>query len=105
MSFYQVNRKEQSKFYDSKAWKKCRQVYLSEHPLCERCQEAGRATIAEHVHHKIELSADNYKDPLIALNPDNLEALCFNCHQKEHHSAKEIADDLYFDSNGNIKKY
>lgn len=42
---------------------------------------------------------------MIALNPDNLESLCFECHQKEHHSAKQVGEDFYFDSNGNIKKY
>lgn len=105
MSFYQDNRQEQNRFYDSKAWRRCRQVYLSEHPVCERCQKAGRVSVAVHVHHKKELTADNYKDPMIALNPDNLEALCFECHQKEHHAAKQVGEDFYFDSNGNIKKY
>ena len=102
MSFYKENRKEQNKFYDSKKWKRCREVYLSEHPLCERCLQAGRASIAEHVHHKIELNESNYKDPMIALNPDNLEALCFDCHRKEHHEGKEVGEDFYFDADGNL---
>ncbi len=102
MSFYKECRKEQKRFYSSKKWIRCRDVYLSEHPLCERCQAAGVAAIAEHVHHKIELSLDNYKDPMIALNPDNLEALCFECHNKEHHENDEVAKGLYFDENGNL---
>ena len=61
-------------------------------------------SVAEHVHHKIELSESNYLDPMIALNPDNLEALCFRCHQMEHHGKKEIGEDLYFDENGNVKR-
>lgn len=39
---------------------------------------------------------------MIALNPDNLEALCFECHQKEHHESDEVDKDLYFDTNGNL---
>ena len=102
MSFYKENRPEQKRFYSSKKWRKLRDIYLKEHPLCERCSAAGRAQIAEHVHHKIELDEKNYKNPMIALNPDNLEALCFDCHSKEHHQGDEIDQNLFFDSDGNI---
>ena len=73
--------------------------------MCERCERAGLVSIAVHVHHKQELTEANYLDPMIALNPDNLEALCFKCHQKEHHGSKEIDDDLYFDEFGNVKHF
>lgn len=102
MSFYKQDRKLQKRFYDSARWKACRQTYLSEHPLCERCLVVGRAQTAEHVHHKIELTEETFNDPMIALNPDNLEALCFECHQKEHHEGSQVAEGLYFDENGNI---
>ena len=62
MSFYQENRPEQKRFYSGKKWRKLRDMYLAEHPLCERCLQAGRAEVAEHVHHKIELTESNYKD-------------------------------------------
>lgn len=39
---------------------------------------------------------------MIALNPDNLEALCFECHQKETHESDEVDKDLYFDADGNL---
>ena len=103
MSFYADNRTVQAKFYSTSKWRKCRAAYLSEHPCCERCEKAGIISVAVHVHHKTELNEDNYLDPMIALNPDNLEALCFNCHQKEHHGAKEVDEALYFDSDGNLK--
>lgn len=103
MSFYQENRVEQKRFYSGKKWLKLRDKYLKEHPLCERCLLAGRAQVAEHVHHKIELNEDNYKNPMIALNEENLEALCFDCHRKEHHNASEIDDALYFDDKGNLQ--
>lgn len=104
MSFYEENRKEQKKFYSGKKWRKCRDAYLKEHPLCERCLAVGISAVAEHVHHKQELTEDNYKDPMIAFNEDNLEALCFECHRKEHHTADQVAEELYFDENGNLKR-
>ena len=102
MSFYADNRTEQAKFYSTSKWRKCRAAYLSEHPCCERCEKAGIISVAVHVHHKKELTEENYLDPMIALNPDNLEALCFDCHQKEHHGSQEVADDCFFDANGNL---
>lgn len=102
MSFYAQNRSKQKRFYSSKRWRKCRDNYLSEHPLCERCAMAGIASVAEHVHHIKELDDFTVDDPMIALNPDNLEALCFDCHNKEHHAAVEVGEDYYFDNDGNI---
>ena len=72
--------------------------------MCERCLAAGIASVTEHVHHKIELSEETVDVPEIALNEDNLEALCFNCHQKEHHSLPEVSEELYFDEEGNLCK-
>ena len=60
MSFYQENRPEQKRFYSGKKWRKLRDKYLKEHPLCERCAAVGRAEVAEHVHHKIELNENFY---------------------------------------------
>ena len=107
MSFYQNDRTAQDKFYKSRKWKACRKTYLSEHPMCERCAASGIATPAEHVHHKKELTEENFLEPLISLNPENLEALCFDCHRKEHHDGvkygkREVGKDYYFDKNGNI---
>ncbi|MBD5086685.1 MAG: hypothetical protein HDT32_04975 [Clostridiales bacterium] len=35
-------------------------------------------------HHKIELTLDNVDDPKIALNQDNIEVLCHDCHNATH---------------------
>lgn len=75
----------------------------SQHHICERC--GGLAVIC---HHKEWLNKANYKNPLIAYGWDNLEALCMDCHNKEHfgdsgnNSKSVIADGLMFDRNGNI---
>lgn len=85
-------------FYRSNTWKKCRNAYMdSQHHICERC--GGLAVIC---HHKEWLNESNYKNPLIAYGWDNLEALCMDCHNKEHFAGGTIADGLMFDENGNI---
>jgi 5-methylcytosine-specific restriction protein A len=43
------------KRYDRR-WRRIRDRYISEHPLCEECQKYGRLTPAEEVHHIIPLS-------------------------------------------------
>ena len=74
-----------TKFYKSTAWEKCRKGYLaSVGGLCERCKAEGKVVPAAIVHHKIYLREENYKDPSIALNFENLEALCQTCHNQEH---------------------
>lgn len=70
----------------------------SKHWLCERC--GGAAKIA---HHKTWLNKDNINNPDITLNWDNLEALCQDCHNKEHNSNKEaVQEGLMFDENGDL---
>ena len=69
------------KFYKSAAWRRCREAFLaSKLGLCERCK-VHAATIA---HHKIYLTPANIDDPNISLNWNNLEALCQDCHNREH---------------------
>lgn len=91
-------------FYGSRKWKRCRKNYLSLHPICERCEKLGVVNRAEIVHHKIYLDTSTYKDPELSLNFDNLEALCFNCHQAEHHKNHDCRDELFFDAAGNLRK-
>lgn len=39
-----------------RAWKRIRDSYVQQHPLCEMCQKEGRLVMTEEVHHKIPLS-------------------------------------------------
>lgn len=75
-------------FYTSREWVLCREAYITSHSLCERCLSKGLVVPAEIVHHKIHLSEDNYRNPSIALNFQNLESLCKDCHNKEHFGEK-----------------
>lgn len=75
----------QAQFYKTKAWQDCRNAYIRKvGGLCEKCKARGLIVPAEIVHHKIHLDAENVKDPAIALNPENLCALCAKCHGAEH---------------------
>lgn len=89
----------QKEFYHSKAWKRLSRAFLlSKNYICERC--GGPAEIA---HHKIYLTVENLFDPDISLNPDNLEALCKNCHNAEHFgTGGATAAGLAFDESGNL---
>ena len=65
--------------------------------ICERCGDP--ATIC---HHRKHLDGMNVNDPSIALSFDNLEALCQDCHNKEHFSSdRELCQ---FDEAGNVIK-
>jgi len=76
-------------FYTSWIWRKCRTAFArSKGNLCERCLakgiiEPGSKDRPLEVHHKVPLTADNVKNPDIALNWANLELLCKNCHDTE----------------------
>lgn len=72
-------------FYSSAAWKACRTAYLKKAGgLCERCLRKGLYVPAAIVHHKRHITPDNITDPRVTLSFDNLEALCWSCHEKEH---------------------
>ena len=73
------------KFYNSKAWKNCRNEYGKKaHWLCENCLRKGIYKPGEIVHHKIELDPVTIEHPEIALSFDNLELLCRDCHAAAH---------------------
>ncbi|MEO2848988.1 HNH endonuclease, partial [Lacticaseibacillus paracasei] len=55
------------------------------------------------VHHKHYITADNINDPSITLNWDNLEYLCFDCHQEEHfEKTASVRSDVMFDAHGQL---
>lgn len=62
-----------------RAWKRIRDRYASEHPLCEKCLKEGRLTPTEEVHHIFPISRGGTHAR------DNLMALCQSCHTKIHH--------------------
>jgi 5-methylcytosine-specific restriction protein A len=61
-----------------RAWKRIRDSYAREHPLCERCEKNGRLTPAEEVHHILPISLGGTHEK------SNLMSLCKSCHNKIH---------------------
>lgn len=90
------------KFYNSDRWRECRDAFLSSKLyLCERCSTPENPMPAKIAHHKKYLTAKNINDPYISLSFENLEALCQDCHNKEHHRG-EIKTRYKFDAQGNL---
>lgn len=60
--------------YDSR-WEKARRIYLAQHPLCVRCEQQGRVTLAVILDHTIPHKGN------VALfwNEKNWEGLCVHC--------------------------
>ena len=88
------------KFYSSKAWQDGREGYIkSKFGICERCERPG-----DIVHHKEYLTPGNINNPDITLNWDNLELLCQDCHNKEHHGSDEgtVREGLMFNEYGEL---
>lgn len=61
-----------------RAWKRIRDSYVQQYPLCEVCQKDGRLVATEEVHHKVPLSEGGTHAR------DNLIALCKSCHARIH---------------------
>ena len=89
-------------FYASKAWHDTRDAYLSSvGGICERCDARGEISAAKIVHHKTYLTRENINNPAISLAWRLLEALCQDCHNKEHHRG-ETVERYTFDGEGNV---
>lgn len=90
------------KFYASDAWHECRDAFMqSKGNLCERCSTPDDPVVAKIAHHKVYLTRENINDPHIALSWANLEALCQDCHNKEHKRG-ERKPRYKFDDEGNV---
>lgn len=100
-------------FYNTKGWKRNRVAYaISKHCICERC---GRPVYVSGinealpkskrlryiVHHKIHLDENNFTDPSVAYDWNNLELLCIDCHNMEHYE-QATKSDVMFDEEGNL---
>lgn len=93
------------KFYNSSAWKECREAYKSyRHYLCERCLSRGLYKPGRIVHHKKRITPETVDDPSITLNFCNLELLCSECHEAEHRPErqKKEHDRYYIGDDGKI---
>jgi 5-methylcytosine-specific restriction protein A len=73
---------DNSKFYNSRTWRKFRKQRLIEEPLCVHCDEKGitkEATVLDHII-RIAIGGDK-------LTKENTQPLCRSCHNSK--SGKE----------------
>ena len=79
-----------NKFYRSKQWEAFRKVIIEQRTDPDgyvHCCECGKPILKPYdliIHHKQELSEANVNDAMISLNPNNVECICFRCHNKVH---------------------
>lgn len=69
------------KFYTSRQWRRVAlQARTVQHNECQRCKARGYYKPCDVVHHKKHVRLF----PNFALDLENLECLCFDCHEEEH---------------------
>ena len=101
------------KFYSSKQWQDCRNEYAKRrHHLCENCLRQGIYKPGTIVHHKIEIDPITIEKPEIALNFNNLELLCRDCHElsggrwaevnRRKRAARDAKNRYFVDENGKV---
>lgn len=75
-----------NKYYQNPKWKKLRQWYMSLHPICADCMINGRSVPATELHHIRPFgTGETEREKMeLLLSPDNLVALCSECHDKRH---------------------
>lgn len=91
--YHESNKKDNDNYkyvYNTTAWRNLRLIFLSQHPLCDRCLKLGKIVSAIDVHHIIPIS--NGKNKLekqaLGFNYSNLESVCKEHHKEIHHGHK-----------------
>lgn len=92
----QHNSKYCAKYYDSAQWKKLRENYRLQHPLCECCLSNGLAIPATEIHHKKRFMSGLNEEAKwrLLLNPNNLVSLCKECHTTAHRYMNKYNTDI-----------
>lgn len=84
------------KAYNNPEWRKLRNIYIKEHPLCEECLNQGKVVPSEDIHHIKSPFQNGEVNNNLLLDYNNLMALCKTCHNKKHNpnQAPKIQDVL-----------
>ena len=91
-----ASREMRRKAYNNTEWRKLRDTYIKEHPLCEDCLDKGKVVPAEDIHHIRSPFQNGECNKALLLDYNNLMALCKQCHNKRHNpnQAPKIQDVL-----------
>lgn len=79
-----TSREIRRKAYNNRDWRKLRDTYIKEHPLCEDCLDKGKVVPAEDVHHLKSPFTSGEINYGLLLDGTNLRALCKECHAARH---------------------
>lgn len=71
-----------SDFYNSRAWRKARKLFLQKNPLCVDCEKEGLVVAATVVDHIIPINLGGEK-----LSESNFQSMC-----SSHHNAKSARE-------------
>jgi hypothetical protein len=84
-------------FYASEKWINFRLGLINERGTkCSRCGERIAKSKDLIGHHKVELTPENVHDRMISLNPELVDLVCFDCHNKEHNRfGKQAVKQVY----------
>lgn len=77
-------KKLRAEAYNSQKWKKLRETYLKNNPLCEECLKKGKVTPATSVHHKVSPFKNGEINYNLLLDYNNLESVDHECHAAIH---------------------
>lgn len=92
---FDVETVRESGFYSGKDWIEVRDfVRKRDKGKCRICGAVGAERYE--VDHIIELNWGNVQDPDIALNPENCQLLCHDCHTKKTRRDKQGKGRLFF---------
>jgi 5-methylcytosine-specific restriction protein A len=83
--------KQHHHLYNNSRWVRRRKNQLQLHPLCAKCEAAGRitlATVADHIR-------PHGGDLELFWDPENLQSLCASCHNSFKKSFELLGYDKY----------
>lgn len=83
-----ASRELRRKAYNSQEWRKLRNEYIKNNPLCAECLRQGKVTPAVDVHHHKSPFKTGEINWTLLLDYNNLESLCKKCHA-EHHNKEQ----------------
>lgn len=82
----------------SAEWRKLRNEWLGEHPICENCYKVyDIITPAQCVHHEVPIESGRTDADCrrLAFSRSNLTSLCFKCHSDIHKAERSHSRDAH----------
>lgn len=77
-------RELRQKAYNTTEWRKLRETYMKQNPLCEECLKKGKVTPASSVHHIVSPFKGGECNKVLFLDYQNLQSICHTCHSEIH---------------------